>query len=499
MQQSLLQNLTPSQIREYAEKGHRELSRRHLADFCLSMNPNLVFQPFHHYICQEIEKLEDGDGRNLILCIPPRHGKTAIVSINLPAWIIGRHPEAKVILASHTIELARENSKQAKALLAEPTWPFPEVELAADSRSVERWGTSKNGVVRALGIGSSFSGYGADWLLIDDYFGSREDADRKAERDRVWSWFREDATPRRHPKGKAVILATRWHENDLIGRILDDKEMSKDWRIISLPAIAEANDPLGRLEGAVLDPNRWPLEELQLLRPTVGVRGWNSLYQQRPTPPGGVVFKREWWQSYDPIEMKRKGLKAAFMALDPAFGGGEGNDPSAIGVWGTLNGRHYLMDVWCKSVTYPALRLAVGELYRKWNVPVVIEDVGPGKILLQEMRGASLARDDSTAVPTVPYKLPSVSTRTGGRMKSKLERAEAITNMIEGGLVFLPEKADWLEAYLEEMSGFPTAPHDDQVDMTVMAISRLSAVNPALAAVFGASTPFKPSFMRSAS
>lgn len=422
---------------------------------------------------------------------------TEIVSNNLPAWILGRNPNAKIILASYNLELAMRNSRIARNKLDDPRWPFPEVALAQDSKAAQRWGTSDGGEVLAAGVGAGITGFGADVLIIDDYLRGREDADRKTERDRVWAWFREDASTRGQPGFKTICMATRWHSDDLIGRILNEPGALDEWEVVSLPALAEPGDPLGRVEGEPLDPERYPVHELLRIKARIGPRGWGALYQQRPTPAEGNLIKREWWQFYDPSEMKRKGLKATAMTVDPAFGAGDNNDPSVVGVWGMLNGRYYLMDVWRKSVSYPQLRLALGELYRKWHVTAVIEDIGPGKILLQEMRGASLARDDSTAVPTVAYKLPTVSTRTGGRMQSKLERAEAITNLIEGGLVFLPEKADWLEGYIEELSGFPTAPHDDQVDMTVMALSRLSAVNPALAAAFGAPTRFSPSFMRS--
>lgn len=465
------------------------LAQRELGEFAVRLNPRLKLKPFHAYICEHLEALERGDIRNLIVAVPPRHGKSELVSVNFPPWVIGRNPHAKIILASYGVELAVRNSRMARNKLLEPTWPFPDVTLAGDSASAQRWGTNDGGEVLAAGIGSGITGFGADYLLIDDYLRGREDADSERERNRVWNWYREDALTRQMPLGRKVVMATRWHEDDLIGRILNEEGAQNEWVVVKLPAVAIENDPLGRMLGEALDAERFPLDELMNLQKRVGPRGWSSLYQQSPTAAEGDLIKSEWWQYYDYGEMKRKGLKPSIMAVDPAFGAGAGNDFSAIAVWGTLNGRYYLIDVWRRRVTYPELRQAIGDLYRKWRVPALIEDLSAGRILINEMRSGAYAREDNITVPTIPFKLPSVSTSTGGRMLGKSQRVEMIANYIEGGLVFIPETAPWLSTFVEEHSAFPGGAHDDLVDCTTMAILRLSSVRDEIRDIFTGSTP----------
>lgn len=476
--------LSREQLLKLREQAAGELARQELGEFATRLNPRLEFQRFHHYICQHLEALERNEINNLIVSVPPRHGKTELVSINFPAWVLGRRPQSKIILASYNLELALRNSRQARNKLLEPLWPFPDVALATDSMAAQRWGTTDHGEVLAAGVGSGMTGFGSDYLLIDDYMKGREEADSDRERDRVWNWYREDASTRRMPKGRTVVMATRWHEDDLIGRILNEEGAAAEWTIIELPALALENDPIGRLPGEALDPIRYPVDELLKIQTRVGSRGWNSLYMQRPTPAEGDLIKREWWQFYSYTEMKAKGLRPSIMVVDPAFGGGSANDYSAIAVWGTFGGRYYLIDMWRKRVTYTELRQAVGDLYRRWKVPAVIEDLGPGKIMLQEMRGGAYQREDHVSVPSIPFKLPSGSSSHGGYMFSKRQRVEMISNFIEGGLVSIPDEAPWRVAFIEEHSDFPAGAHDDMVDTTTMALIRLSSVRDEIKDIF---------------
>lgn len=475
---------TKAELAEKREILDRAEARLSLSAFATRLNPRLVFQPFHHYVVEYLEAVERGEIRDLIVSMPPRHGKTTLISENFPAWVLGRNPYAQVILASYGLELALKNSRAARNKLYEPTWPFPDVQVATDSSAVQRWGTIQGGVVLAAGVGSAITGFGSDYLLIDDPFRGREDADSKSERERVWEWFRSDASTRLMPRGRTIILATRWHEDDLIGRLLNEEGAQNTWTVINLPAIAQANDPVGREVGEALDPERYPVSELLKLQARIGSRAWGSLYQGSPTPEGGDLLKQEWWQYYDYEQMRKKGLKPSFMVVDPAFGAGSGNDYSCVLVGGTLNGRFYLIDLWHKRVTYPELRQTLGDLYRKWRVPVVIEDIGPGKMLLQEMRNGAYSREDHVAVPTIPFKLPTGSGSRGGFMLGKRARVEMISNYLEGGLVFLPDDAKWARGLIEECADFPGGAHDDQVDCLTMFLLRGSTVRDEIKDVF---------------
>lgn len=464
-------------LQQLQEETQADLARARLEQFCTRLNPNLVFQRYHQEIFTRLEALERNEIENLIIALPPRHSKSEIVSNNFPAWYLGRNPEHQVIMASYGLGLATRNSRRARNKLLEAAWPFPDVKLADDSKAVEYWGTSDGGEVLAAGIDSTMTGYGAHILAIDDPFKNRADADSLIKRDAAWAWYTDDAIGRLMPGGHVVLCSTRWHEDDLTGRILNQEGALNDWEVLSLPALAEADDPLGRPIGEPLDPIRYPREALLKRKRRVGPRAWNALYQQRPGSTLGNLFRRAWWRFYNPAELIRRGLQPAFISVDPAIGGGTDNDYSAATVWGELDGQFYCLDIWAEKVPYTELRPHLLSMYDTWKCPLLVEDAGVGKILLQELRQASKANDLHRAVPTIPWKLNSVNRSLGvntNQLLAKRVRAEVITPQVEGGLCYLPLGHPRLELFLEQHSAFPTGTHDDLVDTTVMAIARLA-------------------------
>lgn len=477
-------------MQELANSADIALSRKQLAAFCLRLNPRLRFQRFHRLICEYMEATERGDIRDLMVFVPPRHGKTEIVSNAFPAWVMGRNPQSKIILASYNSDLATRNSRIARNKFDEATWPFPEVRIPRDSSAAGRWGTEAGGEVLAAGVGGGITGFGADFLIIDDPFKGREDADNVKEQERVWNWYREDASPRRMPKGRRILVMTRWHKGDLAGRILNEPGAGNRWQVLELPAICDrVNDPTGRSIGEALDPDRYPLDELALLREDSGARGWQALYQQQPTSEKGSIFEREWWQAYDQDKLRKRGLRPAGIFLDTSFGEA-GSDFSVAAVWGAFDGRYYLLDLVRKRLNYPDLRREMFKLHDKWKCPVVIEDTGAGRVLLQELRQGSAAEHDLPAIPTIPFKLPGQQGSTG-RLLSKEQRARMVTDLVEGGLVYLPEGAPFLDEFLAEHTDFPTGRHDDIVDTTTMALLRLGSTREEAFSVFGQSAPIR--------
>lgn len=425
-----------------------------------------------------------------MIFVPPRHGKTEVISNAFPAWILGRNPYAKIILSSYAAELATRNSRIARNKLDEPAWPFPDVAVARDSSAASRWGTNQGGEVLAAGVGGGITGFGADFLLIDDPVKGREDADNPREQDRVWSWYREDASPRRMPGGCRVLGMTRWNKGDLAGRILNEHGALNRWVILELPAICDKEpDPAGRQIGEPLDANRFPVSELERFREDVGPRGWQALYQQQPTSEKGSIFERDWWQTYDLERLRRRGLRAAGIFLDASFGQGK-SDFSVAAVWGVLDGRYYLMDIWRERVNYPDLRRQMFKMHDTWKCPVIIEDTGAGRVLIQEFRQGSQVDHDLPAIPTIPFLLPG-STRSRGMLASKEERARMVSDLVEGGLVYVPEDAKFVEEFLIEHTDFPTGRHDDQVDTTTMALLRLGGQREEIFKSFGQSIPMR--------
>jgi predicted phage terminase large subunit-like protein len=252
------------------------------------------------------------------------------------------------------------------------------------------------------------------------------------------------------PDAAVVIIATRWHEEDLVGWLLSEFK-TEGWESLSFPALAEAHDALGRAEGEPLWPERYGREALDSIRRQLGSAAFASLYQQRPTPLEGRIFRREWWQHYSsPPEFWR-----TVMSVDSAFKTGETNDFSAFTIWGeTELEDFYLLHASRERLEFPDLKRKVAELAYRWNPDaVLIEDNASGQSLIQE-----LCRDTD---------LPVIGIRAS---RDKVSRAIATTPLVEAGKVFLPELADWLLDYREELDAFPGSVHDDYVDSTTQAL-----------------------------
>ena len=213
---------------------------------------------------------------------PPGSAKSTYASILHTPWHFAAHPDHCVIAASHTAELAEKWGRRVRNLVAEHSAVLG-VSLATDSQAAGRWETDSGGEYFAAGVGGAIAGRRADLVVIDDPIRSREDADSETVRDKIWDWYKSDLYTRLKPGGRIVLIQTRWHEDDLAGRLLADMAAGGDqWEIISLPALAEANDPLGRAVGQPLWPEWEDIANLERKRRAVGPRDWSALYQQRP-------------------------------------------------------------------------------------------------------------------------------------------------------------------------------------------------------------------------
>jgi predicted phage terminase large subunit-like protein len=282
-------------------------------------------------------------------------------------------------------------------------------------------------------------------------------------RDATWAWFQDVARTRLMPGGRIVLTMTRWHEDDLAGRILNSRGAS-DWYVLRLPAIAdEADDPLGRAKGEALWPAWFPAEELpNVEKAEISSRSWQALYQQRPSAEQGNLFHRVWWRRYNPKLLKLAGLRSDFTAVDSAWKDGVANDFSVAATWGQFQGKAYAMDLWRDQVEYPDLMQALRDVYAKHRAVQVIEDKSSGTSAIQSLRRST---PDAPSVPVIAWQPPTNS--------SKISRAEAVTRFVEAGLCYLPMEADWVEDFVAEHASFPNGQHDDQVDTTSMALARI--------------------------
>lgn len=446
-----------------------ERDRRRLVHFARRMFPGYETSAHILELVAALEWAVNTPNARLIIDMPPRHSKSLHVSENLPAWYLGNNPDKRIIAASHTAALAYTFSRRVRNKIMDERYPFPNVTIAADKGAVQAWDIEGHrGGYFAVGVGGSPTGSGGDGIVVDDPIRSAADADSETMREALWEWYTGTLRTRLEPGGWIVITATRWHDDDLTGRLLAAQATGgEQWRHIHMPAV---ND-----RGEALWPERWPLDLLSQIKAAVGSRVWSAQYQGDPIPAQGGMFKRSWWQRYDRLP----DLTKVELLMDSAFKEGVENDYSVVACWGyDGHGSSYLIRVWRERVAFPEL-LKLAHTAHEWakrefpnhRVPLVIEDKASGQSAIQtlkrplpQMQGAPLP-----ALPVVAYPVKST--------ENKIARAEGVTPVVEGGRAFIPTHATWdLDEWIKEHERFPLSVHDDMVDTTSMALTRFHAV-----------------------
>lgn len=457
------------------------MAREHILPFIKLYNPdNYIVRDFHRKLAECLEALERFEIRFLAVFMPPRHGKSMLCSETFPAWYVGRHPDRHIILASYAEGLAQAFNRRVRDKVMDPRWPFPGVRVRPDLAGVEEFGTTTGGTCRAKGVGGGITGRGAHLLVIDDPVADREAADSELTQERNWLWWTDVAATRLESTGGVVLPCTRWGDRDLPGRILNSPG-AQDWTVLMMPAIAEPNVgsdikdireliTLDREPGSALFPERYDELELRRIERSMSPLSWNALYQQRPSSAEGNLFKRDWWNYWTPgvppaVQGKRivrlpKRFVSRYHFVDSAFKTGVANDFSVCATWGKDElDNFYLLDLWRARVEFPTLVDRLERTYAKLRVPICIEDKASGQSAIQVLKSGRKAR-----VVAAKYK------------GDHADRAEAITDIVESGKVYLPYEATWLEAFVEEHAKFPTGAHDDQVDTTSMALLKLDKI-----------------------
>lgn len=435
-----------------------EAARRRLLPFIKRMYPGYCVARMHEELCQRLQQVESGGIKRLIIEMPPRHGKSLIMSIHFPAWYLGRNPRRHIIATSYGAALAYHFSRQARNLFADPDWPFP-VRLARDAQGVEEWLTEQGGGYVAAGVGGPITGKGADCLLIDDPVKNYEEAYSQVSRDAHWNWYTSTARTRLQPHAAIVLTMTRWHEDDLAGRLIKAMgQGGEHWEVFRLPALAEGNDPLGRQPGEALWPEWFPVEALETIRRTVPSRDWYALYQQRPMAVEGAMFKRSWFPVIPSAPMGVRWVRFWDLAASIKTTG----DFTVGAKCGFTNDGTLVVADICRGRWEWPDALAIVEGVAKLDgagVVVGIEGIGVQRgfrqMLLREpsMRGIALI--------DVPVH------------QDKLLRAAPWQARAEMGKLVLVE-GPWNTAFIEEVTQFPAGEYDDQVDAVSGAVQMLA-------------------------
>lgn len=440
-----------------------EKCRSSLLTFAQKMNPNFIVGPHHRKIAAVFEAIARGEKKRVIINIAPRHGKSEISSYNFPSWFLGNFPEKKVIMTSHTAELATGFGRRVRNLMDSPEYSdvFPGVTLSSDSKAAGRWATNKNGEYFALGIGGALAGRGGDLIIVDDPH-SEQDAKNNnvAAFLDAWEWFKQGLLTRLMPGGAVVVLMTRWSKLDITGQLIN--HMTKNpgadqWEVIELPAVLPSGNPLW--------PDFWSKEELEKKRIDVGAAAWAAQYMQQPTSEGAQLLKKEWWKHWDKEDPPD--CEYTILSLDAAQESHNRADYNAMTLWGVFymdgpDGRKQanviLLNAWRERMEFPELKKAVLEDFRKWEPDTfIVEKKSNGAALYQELR--------RMGIPVTEF--------TPGRGQDKISRVNAVSDMISSGMVWVPTDRRWAADVIEECAEFPLGANDDYVDSTTQALMRV--------------------------
>lgn len=297
-------------------------ARKNLIDFEIATDKDYDPNWHHELIAEQLEHIEkfgDRDYKILVISVPPRHGKSQQCSIDFPAWYLGRNPDKEIITTSYSADLAQDFGGRTRTKVNSPEFKliFGDVKLKEDEKAKGHWRTGQEGGYVSAGVGGPITGKGANILLIDDPIKNREEAESEVIREKIWNWFTSTAYTRLEPKGVIVIIMTRWHEDDLVGRITKNKELSRRTKIIRLPAIAEIDDSY-RKQGEALWNNRYSLKDLEDTRNTVGPYDFNALYQGSPVRSEDQEFQQEWIRRIDESSVEMMNCRR-FLSIDTAM------------------------------------------------------------------------------------------------------------------------------------------------------------------------------------
>ena len=461
MKQEIIDKLPPDVQKEYmkmaiklSEKEKQVKVQDDFLTFVKHVWPEFIEGKHHKKIADKFNKLAKGEIKRLIINMPPRHTKSEFASFLLPAWMVGRKPDLKIIQSTHTTELAIRFGRKAKTLIDSPEYQqMFKTTLREDSQAAGKWETSQGGEYYAAGVGSAITGRGADLLIIDDPH-SEQDALNMASMERAYEWYTSGPRQRLQPGGAIVVVMTRWNMKDLTGMLLkSQKELKSDqWHLIEFPAILPSGKPVW--------PEYWKKDELEGVKASISIGKWNAQWMQNPTAEEGSLIKREWWKVWEKDTMPP--LEHVIQSYDTAFLKKESADYSAITTWGVFRPDQdsppnlILLDAVKERLEFPELRKKAMEQYRYWNPEtVIIESKASGLPLTYELR--------KMGIPVINF--------TPSRGNDKHARVNACAPIFESGQIWAPDMK-FAEEVVEECASFPYGDHDDLVDSTTQAVMR---------------------------
>lgn len=489
------QKVDPISILEDNAKALRiERARNNILHFTAHTKPDYQFNWHHRVFGRYIHRWLKGELPFLIIETPPRHGKSELFSVRLPAFIFGRDPNAEIIGASYGSELAKKNNRSIQRVMDSEAYReiFPKSYLGERNIRTVVGSALRNsdkfeivghrGSYRAAGVGGGITGMGCNFLIIDDPFKDRQQADSKTIRDNVWDWWSSTAFTRLEKDARVLLINTRWHEDDLAGRLLVQSkagdEDSLPWVRVRFPAVFETGDkdnPVSpddhRKPGETLWPAKYDEARMRQIKATVTTRDWNALYQQRPSVEEGGIVSKSWLKFYGGRDQPALPHRFTRMiqSWDLNFKEGLKVDFVVGQIWGEFGANFYLLDQFRERVGFVDTMAAIRDMTKKWPQATgkYIEEKANGAAVIDALKRG----DPKNGYPALSGLVPVVP------KESKEARLWAQQPLFKAGNVWYPDPsiAPWVKDTVDELVKFPNTRNDDTVDTTSQALNELSS------------------------
>lgn len=458
-----------------------ELAWRSYQKYFELVYPDMTMYPHTKYICSLLQKIADGEQHFYIISCPPQHGKSLTITKTFPSYYLMKHPEKHVMVTAYSQDLYSQFAESNRRLFSLWSQRVPDADhaLRVGKNTAQQFNiVDHRGGFYATSILGGATGMSADLLIVDDPIKNAEEAGSPTIKDKIWNEWLLTFKPRLQRGGSVIVIMTRWQQDDLAGRLLDNS--SFNWEEIKLPAIATGlgpgeTDVLGRHNGDPLCPDLHSLDELLGNKHDMGTQKFTALYQQSPTIESGNIFKREWVKFYVPdretqirlhltdkdAKILPKHFDTSVQAWDATFKSKENDDFVAGQVWSKRGADLYLRPGWChKRLSFTETLDAIRAMTRFYPdaVTKLVEDKANGPAIIDALK----------------HEIPGIVAVSPGS-DSKEARAASVSPIWESGNIYVPHPK-WrpeIEDWLEEIFAFPNAEHDDNVDSMVYAVKRL--------------------------
>ena len=431
--------------------------------FASSVYPGFKIGPHHRKLAKIFTDVIEGRKKRVIINIAPRMGKSEFSSYLFPAYFLGKYPNKKIIMGTHTAGLSEDFGRRIRNLIDTEEYReiFPQTMVADDQKAAGKWSTSAGGQYYAAGVGGALAGRGADLFVIDDPHTEQDvKTNSRLAFDTAWSWFQTGPLQRLMPGGGIIVVMTRWSLLDLTGRLISYQAKNPEaepWEIVELPAILHQDTDNEKS----LWPEQWPLATLKSTKAALDPKYWNAQYMQQPTAENSAIVGRKMWRIWEGEEPPR--CEYIIQSWDTAFEVKNNSDYSACTTWGVFYNEEesdmpqvILLDAFKDRMTFPDLKTTALKHWKEWEPDAfIVEKKAAGAPLIQELR--------NMGIPVQEFS-PS-------RGNDKLVRLNAVADLFSSGKVWAPDTR-WAREVIEEMAAFPVGEHDDFVDTTTQALLR---------------------------